>query len=421
MFQQQQQIAMQHQQPQQQMSNYIQYPAQFMQPPMIKSPQEEQQQSSKSRSLERNVGQNLVSTYAARINSLERTRQMSLEYGAAKAMRSNSLTRQYSGGNQMDSYPVNHGARSASLERGGQINQGYINRMGSLERNQNQAIFLSNLKGGSLERNQSAAIVNDMMTNKLSYKGGSLERNQHIMMNAGSRGGSLERNMSYQNYRSPVSAAPREQEPFQEEIYDFGGVNVKSCASIALKKSVEKGILPPSTLMSPGGQPAANFSLPPPYSSAQSTKFSVQQQQQQQQQAHQQNTPQRALWQQQQMYQQQQQQPPPPPYSAVNQGQMSGVPMMGIASSQQVQLPHQTASAMKIGIAQSVVAQQIPMMATMPQQVSLPLQQANPNAPSAGAVSQQVCQLVLQCSVWFELNIELHFVVWFLYLFCHLQ
>ncbi|XP_055599667.1 uncharacterized protein LOC129748903 isoform X2 [Uranotaenia lowii] len=390
----------QQQQLQQQQQQYMAYPGQYLpSAAMIKSPQEEmgsnqqlhqqqqqqQSSSSKSRSLERNVGQNLVSAYAARINSLERTRQMSMEYGTAKAMRSNSLTRQYSGGSQMESaYPTGHGVRSASLERGGQMGQNYGSRMGSLERNQNQSMFINSMKGGSLERNQSAAIVSDMMGNKAGFKGGSLERNQHMMMNSGSRAGSLERNMSYQNYRSPVSAAPKEQEPFQEEIYDFGGVNVKSCASIALKKSVEKGILPPSTLMSPGGgQPAANFSLPPPYSSAQSSnKFNNQQQQQ--------NTPQRSMWQQHQMYQQQQ---PPPPYSAIASGvpqninpQQPGMPMMGIASSQQVQIPHQPAgTALKIGIAQAMVPQQPLNQA----QVQHQQQQASGIAVGSGSNPQQ--------------------------------
>ncbi|XP_055538901.1 uncharacterized protein LOC129726199 isoform X2 [Wyeomyia smithii] len=371
---QQQQIFQQQQHP-----GYIQYAGQYGQPGVIKSPQEDQQQSStgNSRSLERGA----VSTYAARINSLERTRQMGMEYGSAKAMRSNSLTRQYSGGGQMESYPPNHGVRSASLERGGQIGQAYINRMGSLERNQNQAMFLNNIKGGSLERNQSAAIVNDMLGNKANYKGGSLERNQHLVMNTGNRGGSLERNLTYQGYRNPVSAAPREQEPFQEEIYDFGGVNVKSCASIALKKSVEKGILPPSTLMSPGvSQTAANFSLPPPYSSVQSSKFSVQQPQ---------GTPQRSLWQQQQIYQPQQSAayaPASSGHAAIPQG------VMGVASSQQVQFPHQSPAA---GQLKAVgIAQQIPMMAAAPQQatgVAAPQQQQPQQATaSSSGISQKV-------------------------------
>ncbi|KAL9704052.1 hypothetical protein quinque_007570 [Culex quinquefasciatus] len=379
------------QQQAQQSQPYMQYPSPYIQQAaaLVKSPQQEDPgSSSKSRSLERNAaGQNLVSAYAARINSLERTRQMSLEYGAAKAMRSNSLTRQYSGG-AADGYMVgSHGVRSASLERGP---SGYINRMGSLERNQGQAgqaMFMNSVKGGSLERNQSAAIVSDMMSQK-SRAGGSLERNQHIMMNTGaaggSRSGSLERNMSYQSYRSPVSAAPRDQEPFQEEIYDFGGVNVKSCASIALKKSVEKGMLPPSTLMSPAGSgppPAANFALPPPYSSAQSSKFSVQQQQQQ-------GTPQRSLWQQQQQILQQQQQ-----QVAYGQ-QVPGMPMMSIVSSQQVQLPHQSGP-LKVALAQAIVPpQQIPpMMATAP------LQPQPQQATAVESGPQQETQQILEAKL----------------------
>uniref|UniRef100_A0A182X5R5 Protein kinase domain-containing protein n=1 Tax=Anopheles quadriannulatus TaxID=34691 RepID=A0A182X5R5_ANOQN len=367
--QQQQQYVMQQAQPQQVGPNYMPYgaaPVQTVQPAAgaqyqpaaayVKSPQQEDQPGgTKTRSLERNAaGQNIVSAYAARINSLERTRQMSMEYGnSVKAMRSNSLTRQYSGGNQSDLYPgVGHGVRSASLERGAQMasagtvggnsGAGYMGRMGSLERNQqtaSQSIFLNSMKGGSLERNQSAAIVNDMMNSKIAYKGGSLERNQHILLTrSGSAVGSLERNMPFQNYRSPVAAAPKEQEPFQEEIYDFGGVNVKSCASIALKKSVEKGMLPPSSLaVSPGLPPSsggANFALPPPYSSASKQQQAAASQQQ--------GTPQRAMWggtaggnigMHQQMYMQQQQQ-------QQQQGPVQPAgPIIGIASSQQVQIP----------------------------------------------------------------------------------
>ncbi|XP_050079952.1 uncharacterized protein LOC126567727 isoform X2 [Anopheles maculipalpis] len=376
--QQQQQYVIQQSQPQQQQvpGNYIAYNAapvqtippsgaQYPQPAFVKSPQQEDQPGgAKSRSLERNVGQNIVSAYAARINSLERTRQMSMEYGnSVKAMRSNSLTRQYSGGNQSDLYPaVGHGVRSSSLERGAQMvnnsgvgnnGGGFMNRMGSLERNQqsaSQSIFLNSMKGGSLERNQSAAIVNDMMNSKIAYKGGSLERNQHILLTrSGSAVGSLERNMPFQNYRSPVAAAPKEQEPFQEEIYDFGGVNVKSCASIALKKSVEKGMLPPSSLAVSPGIPAnagANFALPPPYSSASKQQQAAANQQLQ-------GTPQRAIWggsntgsvgMHQQMYMQQ---------SQVQPGGGGGPgmgPIIGIASSQQVQIP------MKISHSQPVQA-----------------------------------------------------------------
>ncbi|XP_040170873.1 uncharacterized protein LOC120904707 isoform X3 [Anopheles arabiensis] len=392
--QQQQQYVMQQAQPQQVGPNYMPYgaaPVQAVQPAAgaqyqpaaayVKSPQQEDQPGgTKTRSLERNAaGQNIVSAYAARINSLERTRQMSMEYGnSVKAMRSNSLTRQYSGGNQSDLYPgVGHGVRSASLERGAQMasagtvggnnGAGYMSRMGSLERNQqtaSQSIFLNSMKGGSLERNQSAAIVNDMMNSKIAYKGGSLERNQHILLTrSGSAVGSLERNMPFQNYRSPVAAAPKEQEPFQEEIYDFGGVNVKSCASIALKKSVEKGMLPPSSLaVSPGLPPSsggANFALPPPYSSASKQQQAAASQQQ--------GTPQRAMWggtaggnigMHQQMYMQQQQQGPVQPAG----------PIIGIASSQQVQIP------MKISHSQPVQAHPVQPVQQLATSVAQPVQ-----------------------------------------------
>ncbi|XP_041785067.1 uncharacterized protein LOC121600490 isoform X2 [Anopheles merus] len=394
--QQQQQYVMQQAQPQQVGPNYMPYgaaPVQTVQPAAgaqyqpaaayVKSPQQEDQPGgTKTRSLERNAaGQNIVSAYAARINSLERTRQMSMEYGnSVKAMRSNSLTRQYSGGNQSDLYPgVGHGVRSASLERGAQMatagtvggnnGAGYMSRMGSLERNQqtaSQSIFLNSMKGGSLERNQSAAIVNDMMNSKIAYKGGSLERNQHILLTrSGSAVGSLERNMPFQNYRSPVAAAPKEQEPFQEEIYDFGGVNVKSCASIALKKSVEKGMLPPSSLaVSPGLPPSsggANFALPPPYSSASKQQQAAASQQQ--------GTPQRAMWggtaggnigMHQQMYMQQQQQ---------QQGSVQPAgPIIGIASSQQVQIP------MKISHSQPVQAHPVQPVQQLATSVAQPVQ-----------------------------------------------
>ncbi|XP_052890987.1 uncharacterized protein LOC128299157 [Anopheles moucheti] len=398
--QQQQQYVMQQSQPQQVAGNYVAYSAApvqtippsgaqgYPQPSFVKSPQQEDQPGgAKSRSLERNVGQNIVSAYAARINSLERTRQMSMEYGSTvKAMRSNSLTRQYSGGNQSDLYPgVGHGVRSSSLERGAQMVNasgpggngagGFMNRMGSLERNPqspSQSIFLNSMKGGSLERNQSAAIVNDMLNSKIAYKGGSLERNQHILLTrSGSAVGSLERNMPFQNYRSPVAAAPKEQEPFQEEIYDFGGVNVKSCASIALKKSVEKGMLPPSSLaVSPGVSAAAgaNFALPPPYSSASKQQQAAANQQQQQQL---QGTPQRAIWggptagnvgMHPQMYMQQ---------SQVQPGGAGMGPIIGIASSQQVQIP------MKISHSQPIQAHQAqPVQAQAVQQLAPSLAQS---------------------------------------------
>lgn len=35
----------------------------------------------------------------------------------------------------------------------------------------------------------------------------------------------------------------------QDAIYDFGGANVKSCASIALSKSISKGLIPSGTVL----------------------------------------------------------------------------------------------------------------------------------------------------------------------------
>lgn len=46
-------------------------------------------------------------------------------------------------------------------------------------------------------------------------------------------------------YKTHPNKAMEVTEPFQEAIYDFGGANVKSCASIALSKSISKGLIPP--------------------------------------------------------------------------------------------------------------------------------------------------------------------------------
>lgn len=53
-------------------------------------------------------------------------------------------------------------------------------------------------------------------------------------------------------------------DPIQEAIYDFGGANVKSCASIALSKSISKGLVPPGTKLhqwslAPNVQPSNNL------------------------------------------------------------------------------------------------------------------------------------------------------------------
>lgn len=48
-------------------------------------------------------------------------------------------------------------------------------------------------------------------------------------------------------YHSNANKSSEPTEPIQEAIYDFGGANVKSCASIALSKSISKGLVPPGT------------------------------------------------------------------------------------------------------------------------------------------------------------------------------
>lgn len=205
----------------------------------------------KSRSLERNTPANMA--YATRITSLDRMQNAAVH---SKQTRSNSLTRQLSAGGEIPIVPTVGGfltnARSASLER--RMGANYGCRSNSLERN-NQQIIQSNMnmptdRGGSLERNQSIGATYNMMKAR-GYRGGSLERNQQglPMVN---RSASLERNVQYQMYHDQFKSTPSpadQQEPFQEEIYDFGGANVKSCASIALSKSISKGLIPPGTTL----------------------------------------------------------------------------------------------------------------------------------------------------------------------------
>lgn len=218
---------------QQQQPNYPQHL-----PPQ--SPQQTQQSpgDQKSRSLERNASQqSIVQAYAARLNSLERTKQADL---GVKVSRSNSLNRQLG-------CPPEVPIRSVSLERS--IPPPYGSKNSSLERKQQnvggynppQHMPPQQGRGGSLERNQSQAIVDAM---NRGFRGGSLERNPngtgYILVN---RSGSLERSMPYGPYRSPQ---PKKEEPVQEEIYDFGGANVKSCAAIQMKKSMEMGMMHPN-------------------------------------------------------------------------------------------------------------------------------------------------------------------------------
>lgn len=180
---------------------------------------------------------------ASRMSSLERAQSSTLRQN-----RSNSLTRQFSAGNGSDALFL----RAGSLERSPRA---VYNRANSLERKCQQLpdekiLTSNNRKGGSLERNQSPAIQYDLMRTH-NFCGGSLDRNYsaYPMVN---RSASLERNTKYQVYRDhmkqqQIKQKTPESEPFQEEIYDFGGANVKSCASIALSKSISKGLLPAGT------------------------------------------------------------------------------------------------------------------------------------------------------------------------------
>ncbi|XP_017468271.1 PREDICTED: focal adhesion kinase 1 isoform X2 [Rhagoletis zephyria] len=101
------------------------------------------------------------------------------------------------------------------------------NSYGSLERNQDTfvigAVKSMQSKGGSLERNQSISISNNLMHDWV-QRSSSLEREERRESN------SLERNISYRTYRNQMKSS-MEAEPLQEEIYDFGGSNVKSCAT----------------------------------------------------------------------------------------------------------------------------------------------------------------------------------------------
>lgn len=217
-------------------------------------PPQQQSDGQKSRSLERSsaIG------YVSRMSSLERIQN------AQKAVRSNSLTRQMSAG--PETYSLS--SRSSSFERNNAAASSVVQqppqhgcRANSLERNQ-QMQGAAGHRGGSLERNQSVASTYDLMKSR-GYRGGSLERNQQTMITP-SRAGSLERNQQFSmtGYRNQMK--PPDAEPFQEEIYDFGGANVKSCASIALSKSMSKGMNPSGIPSIPSSQqlPVSQTQIP---------------------------------------------------------------------------------------------------------------------------------------------------------------
>ncbi|XP_011204290.2 focal adhesion kinase 1 isoform X1 [Bactrocera dorsalis] len=123
---------------------------------------------------------------------------------------------------------------------------------GSLERNHDTyiigAVKPMPSKGGSLERNQSISISNNFMRDWV-HRSSSLERATTLDAYAGNQttktnlSNSLERNISYRTYRNQMKSS-MEAEPLQEEIYDFGGSNVKSCATSSLNRNRTADIIP---------------------------------------------------------------------------------------------------------------------------------------------------------------------------------
>lgn len=206
-------------------------------PPQVPDP-------SKSRSLERNLNQN---TAFSRINSLEQRQQQMADYTLKGGNRSQSLIRQYSAGIQQSDEAIM--ARSSSLERNQQLP--FQNPQPPPSR-----------QGGSLERSQ-AIIMNDLMRKYYDQKATSDAQKPRS-------GGSLERNFQYQQYlnfqkqqlQAQLHAQQQQQQQventqeglIEENIYDFGGVNVRSCATIALKKSIERGMVPSPSVSSPSMQ-----------------------------------------------------------------------------------------------------------------------------------------------------------------------
>lgn len=233
-----------------------------MQPPLIHG-LPPQAPDAKCKSLERNLNQNVVSTFT-RISSLERRQQQMPDYSMKAGQRSQSLIRQYSAGVQAE----NAAMRSASLERNQQLPMSFK----SYEKNPPPPPpYMRPVKGGSLERSQ-AIVMNDLMRKYYDQKaisdamkpksGGSLERNaqyqQYLLLQKQQLQQQLQAQQIQAQQQSHIQAqqqaqAQRQEELIEENIYDFGGVHVKSCATIALKKSIERGMLPANTMMrSPG-------------------------------------------------------------------------------------------------------------------------------------------------------------------------
>lgn len=220
---------------------------------------------SKSKSLERNVNQNSVSTFS-RISSLERRQQQMPDYSMKTNQRSQSLIRQFSAGIQQ----ADNAMRSASLERNQQLPLSFkTSYSNNFEKPQipPPPPYVRPVKGGSLERSQ-AIIMNDLMRKYYDQKavtdaqkprsGGSLERNvqyqQYLMIQKQQLQQQLQAQQQQaqqqqQQAQQQQADAQRQDEIIEENIYDFGGVHVKSCATIALKKSIERGMLPPNVVM----------------------------------------------------------------------------------------------------------------------------------------------------------------------------
>ncbi|KAG5675981.1 hypothetical protein PVAND_005837 [Polypedilum vanderplanki] len=223
--------------------------------------------NSKTRSLERNAGQNVPPSVSARVSSLERRQQIQ-ENLKGNQQRSQSLIRQYSAGVQQ-SEPMT--IRSSSLERNQQVPFNFkATYSSSFEKFQNPPPpyikSMKPVKGGSLERSQ-AIIMNDLMRKYYDQKavaeaqkprsGGSLERNSQYQQFLFIQKQQLQQQLQVQQQQvqaqKQAQLQQQQQQQMQEDlieenIYDFGGVHVKSCATIALKKSIERGMLPPTAL-----------------------------------------------------------------------------------------------------------------------------------------------------------------------------
>lgn len=251
----------------------------------------------KSKSLERNMSANAAANYT-RISSLERARQQQKLAADYAKTRSQSLVRQFTPGIQVEQSLI----RTASLERNQQVPMSFkAPYSASFDRFQAPLpppYVRPPMKSGSLERSQ-AIIMNDLMRKYYDQKsmnesnkprsGGSLERNvqyqQYLQMQKQQLEQQLQATQQFQSLQQQIVTSS--QESIEENIYDFGGVHVKSCASIALKKSIERGMLPPAAAMrspaydpissQPSSGPSSLENRPPPPTLAMSQQPSLKQ------------------------------------------------------------------------------------------------------------------------------------------------